>query len=350
MKLEAKAEPSTTLPREAMTRYEITAYAVMGSLIVGALFLHLIPTVLSGLLIFEIVHTLAPRVVGRRISADRAKLAAVALLAFLVIGATLGAGAAAVSGVRSEGGGLSALLQKMAEILEGSRELLPESMHGWLPQGDADTLKESSAHWLREHAVELTRLGGEAGTAVMHALIGMVLGALISLRSASAHAATAPLARALTAQISHFSDAFRQVVFAQIRISALNAILTGLYLIVGLPLFGVSLPFVKTMTVATFFVGLLPIVGNLITNTMIVVISLSHSVQVAACSLVFLVVIHKLEYFVNARLVAGQINAAAWELLVAMLVMESLFGIPGMVVAPIVYAYVKRELNTRGLV
>jgi predicted PurR-regulated permease PerM len=104
------------------------------------------------------------------------------------------------------------------------------------------------------------------------------------------------------------------------------------------------------MTLATFFIGLIPIVGNLITNTMIVVISLSHSVPIAVCSLVFLVVIHKLEYFVNARLVAGQINAAAWELLIAMLVMESLFGIAGLVAAPIVYAYVKHELHTRGLV
>ncbi len=350
MKLEAQIQQPTNVPREAVTRYDLAAWAIMASFVVGALSLHLIPAVLSGLLIFEIVHTLAPRVVGHRVSADRAKLAAVAFLALLVIGATLGAGAAAVTGVRSEGGGFSALLQKMAEIVEGSRELLPEWMHGWFPKGDADTIKESSAQWLREHAVELTRLGGEAGTAVMHALIGMVLGALISLRSASGRATTAPLARALTAQVSHFSDAFRQIVFAQFRISALNTMLTGLYLIVGLPLAGVALPFVKTMTLATFFIGLLPIVGNLITNTIIVVISLSHSVRIAACSLVFLVVIHKLEYFVNARLVAGQINAAAWEILIAMLVMESLFGIPGMVVAPIVYAYVKRELDTHGLV
>src|SRR5262249_53551670 len=159
-----------------------------------------------------------------------------------------------------------------------SREALPEWMHGWLPEGDANTLKELSAHWLREHAVELTRIGGEAGNAVMHALIGMVLGALLSLRTASPHPTTAPLPRALTSQVVRFSDAFRQIVFAQIRISALNTLFTGLYLIIGLPLFGVALPFVKTMTLATFIIGLIPIVGNLVTNTIIVVISLNHSV------------------------------------------------------------------------
>jgi predicted PurR-regulated permease PerM len=333
-----------------VSRYDVAAYAVMAALIAAAVCLRLVPAVLSGLLIFEIVHTLAPRVVGRRLSAARARLVAVALLALLVVGATIGAGAAAVSEVRSEGGGLSALLQKMAEIVEGSRERLAPWMHAWLPGGDADTIKESIARWLREHAAELTRIGGAAGSNAMHALIGMVLGGLVSLRSASSRVATAPLARALSVQVGRFSDAFRQIVFAQTRISALNTLLTALYLMVALPLSGVALPFVKTMVLATFVIGLVPIVGNLVTNTIIVVISLNHSVRVAVCSLLFLVVIHKLEYFVNARLVAGQIQSAAWELLIAMLLMESLFGIPGLVVAPIVYAYVKGELRTHGLV
>src|SRR5205823_12170803 len=187
----------------------------------------------------------------------------------------IGAGAAAVSEVRSEGGGLSALLQKMAEIVEGSRERLAPWMHAWLPEGDADTIKESIARWLREHAAELTRIGGAAGSNAMHALIGMVLGGLVSLRSASSRVATAPLARALSVQVGRFSDAFRQIVFAQTRISALNTLLTALYLMVALPLSGVALPFVKTMVLATFVIGLVPIVGNLVTNTIIVVISLN---------------------------------------------------------------------------
>ncbi len=60
--------------------------------------------------------------------------------------------------------------------------------------------------------------------------------------------------------------------------------------------------------------------------------------------------IHKLEYFFNARIVGSSINARAWELLVAMLIMEVAFGIGGLVVAPIYYAYLKRELSDRNLV
>jgi len=39
---------------------------------------------------------------------------------------------------------------------------------------------------------------------------------------------------------------------------------------------------------------------------------------------------------------------SAWELLVAMLVMEAAFGLPGLIAAPIFYAYLKTELKTVG--
>ena len=50
-------------------------------------------------------------------------------------------------------------------------------------------------------------------------------------------------------------------------------------------------------------------------------------------------VIHKLEYFLNARIVGAGIKAKAWGTALAMLAMESLFGVPGVVAAPIYYAY-----------
>src|SRR6185436_11670954 len=121
-------------------------------------------------------------------------------------------------------------------------------------------------------------------------------------------------------------------------------LLTGLYLVVALPMAGVVLPLAKTMIAVTFFAGLLPVIGNLVSNTAIVILSLSVSPSVAITSLIFLVVIHKLEYFLNAHIVGTQVRAHAWELLVAMLVMEAAFGVGGLVAAPIYYAYVKDEL------
>ena len=95
---------------------------------------------------------------------------------------------------------------------------------------------------------------------------------------------------------------------------------------------------------------MIPILGNLISNTVIVVLSLGLSVGTAVASLVFLVLIHKLEYLINSRIVGGETDSQAWEILLAILVGETAFGVSGVVIAPIIYAFLKRELRERGLV
>ena len=173
---------------------------------------------------------------------------------------------------------------------------------------------------------------------------------MISLSEARRYEDVRPLSRALAERVRRLGEAFRRIVFAQVRISALNTTLTAIYLAIVLPLLGVHLPLVKTMILVTFLAGLLPVIGNLISNTVIVIVSLSYSVYAAFGSLAYLVIIHKLEYFVNARIIGTQIRARAWELLTAMLVMEAAFGIAGVIAAPIFYAYVKDELKSRGLI
>jgi predicted PurR-regulated permease PerM len=66
--------------------------------------------------------------------------------------------------------------------------------------------------------------------------------------------------------------------------------------------------------------------------------------------LAFMIVVHKLEYFLNARIIGSHINARAWELLMAMLFAEAVFGLPGVIAAPVYYAYVKEELRARELI
>ena len=151
-------------------------------------------------------------------------------------------------------------------------------------------------------------------------------------------------------RVANLGTAFRRVVFAQVRISLLNTFFTAIYLTLVLPLFGVELPLRKSLIVVTFFAGLLPVVGNLISNSVIVIVGLSHSFGVALASLAFLIVIHKLEYFLNARIIGRRIGSHAWELLVAMLVMEAAFGIAGVIAAPIYYAFIKDELAREGLI
>ena len=46
----------------------------------------------------------------------------------------------------------------------------------------------------------------------------------------------------------------------------------------------------------------------------------------------------------------SRINARAWELLLAMIVMEAAYGIAGLIAAPIYYAYIKNELSDARLI
>jgi predicted PurR-regulated permease PerM len=326
-------------------RLDAAAWILAGLLLVLTLLLHLLPALLAGLLVFELVHVIAPRLrLGRR-----GKAAAVAILATAIVAALSLGLFGAVSFFRSDAGSLTALLQKMAEIIDGSRTHLPDWLLQYVP-ADAEELRMEITAWLREHAGEVQGLGKEAGRVAAHIVIGMIIGAMVSLREARPSRSGAPLAHALGERAALLGDAFRRVVFAQVRIAAINTAFTAVYVAVALPLLGIHLPFAKTLVLITFFAGLLPVVGNLVSNTVVVVVSLSASLAVAIASLVFLVVVHKLEYFLNARIVGSQIRASAWELLLAMLLMESAFGLAGLVAAPVYYAYLKEELMARGLI
>ncbi len=325
--------------------HAIASWVIAGVVLLLALQLHLLPALLAGLLVYELVHVIAPRL---RI-AHAGKVTAVALIATAVVVLLILAFLGVATLLRGDVGHVAHLMQKMADIVEESRERLPDWLVGNIPLG-ADALKDAAIGWLRTHAGELRLLGGEIGRTLAHVLIGMIIGAIISLREAQPEMRGGPLACALCERTARVGDAFRRVVFAQVRISALNTVFTAIYLALILPLFGIHLPFAKTMIAITFVTGLLPVVGNLISNTIIVILSLSVSLPVAIASLVFLVVIHKLEYFLNAKIVGARIRAKVWELLVAMVAMEAAFGIAGLVAAPIYYAYLKDELAARGLI
>lgn len=326
----------------------LAAWILAGITLLLVIKLHLLPTLLAGLLVHQLIHLLSP-LIARRLSSQRAKIVSVALLAGLVVGLTTFGIVGAVAFFRSDAGSLTALFQKMADILDSTRQSLPAWLFASLPT-TADEVREALNHWLREHAPEVQLVGMEAGRVFAHILVGMIIGAMAALHEICPTQAPKPLALALTERARRLGNAFRRVVFAQVRISAINTAFTAIYLLLVLPLFGVHLPLVKTMVALTFVIGLVPVLGNLVSNAVIVVVSLAHSPQVAAASLLFLVVIHKGEYFLNARIVGSSIHSKAWEILLAMLTMEAAFGLPGVIAAPIYYAYVKDELINAGMV
>jgi predicted PurR-regulated permease PerM len=327
---------------------KITSCVLTGCALLLVLLKGMLAALLAGFLVYSLVHMMAPAL-GRRLGSERSRALAVALLGTVIVVGLTAAIWATASWFQKDAHGVPALLQRMADILESSRGQIPDWLRQRLPDS-VEALREMITAWMREHATEAKVLGEEAGRMVVHLLLGMVIGAMAALYDTTTVREYLPLAQALHERVVNFNLAFESVVFAQVRIAAINAVFTALFLFVAMPLAGVHLPLSKTMVVITFFAGLLPVVGNLISNTVLVVIALSVSLNIAIAALVFLVVIHKFEYFLNAKIIGSHINAHAWELLAAMLAMESIFGLPGVVAAPVFYAYLKRELAESRLV
>ncbi len=333
----------------ALTRIETASYALAAAALFLILKFQLLAALLAGLMVHETVLLIAPWL-RRRAGLGHELGKAVALVLFSAIislGITFVV-VAAVPFLTNGSESFAALLRKMAEVVEQARSYMPPWVGEHLPES-TDDLQAAAARVLQDHAWEFQRIGQEVGRTLVHIFIGLVIGGLLLFRHSMPQARPpAPLAAALKERAARLATAFRRVVFAQIRISALNTALTAIYLLGVLPRFGVDLPLVKTMIAVTFIAGLLPVIGNIISNTVIVVVSLSVSALAAAGSLAYLIFIHKLEYFINARIIGSRINARAWEMLIAMLVAEATFGIPGLIAAPVFYAYIKDELTNRG--
>ena len=333
-----------TTPR--VERADYAAWIVAALVLVLIIKLHLLSALLAGLLVFKLVDVLTPWLRVRALGGDAARLLAVALISTVVIAALVGIGLGIAALLRGSGLTLPALLQRMAEIVEEARPSLPVWLSTNIPE-DAESLRQMLVSWLRDHAGSLQLAGKGIGRSLAHILMGMVVGALLSLQKATQPHERRPLSEQIAQHAARLATAFQRVVFAQFWISLINTFFTWLYLDVVLRLFGVDLPLVKILVALTFVAGLMPIVGNLVSNTAIVIVCLSQGVGLAVISLVYLVVVHKLEYFLNARIIGSHVNARAWELLIAMLVMQAAFGIAGLIAAPFYYAYLKDELSAR---
>jgi len=143
----------------------------------------------------------------------------------------------------------------------------------------------------------------------------------------------------ITARFSEFYRSFATVIGAQMTISCINTVLTAIFV------FSVGLPYAPVVIGLTFLCGLFPIVGNVISNTVIVFIGFLVSPKVALGALIFLVVVHKLEYFLNSKIIGARIRNPIWLTLFGLIVGEKLMGVPGMILSPVVLNYLRVEMS-----
>jgi predicted PurR-regulated permease PerM len=221
-----------------------------------------------------------------------------------------------------------------------------------LPFSDFESLRQVVINTLGEEANYLRNVANVAKattTNLVFSILGIVAATSLFLKTGldpyrGTHRVKNNLYSICCEQVSRrfrdFYRSFATVMGAQITISLINTALTAIFLM------AVHMPHTGLLIAVTFLCGLVPIVGNLLSNTIIVFVALTVSLKLAISALVFLVVIHKLEYLLNSKIIGDRIRNPVWLTLIALILGERLMGIPGLILAPVVLNYLRVEMLT----
>jgi predicted PurR-regulated permease PerM len=216
-----------------------------------------------------------------------------------------------------------------------------------LPFTDYASLKISALEEAREGVATIGRYARIASFQTILLLAGLVVALSVFLnprwtvvrnaeRAANVYS---EITKELGLRFGNFYQSFSRVIGAQIIIAAVNTVLTAVFLLVS------GYPYAALLLCVVFLCGLLPIVGNLMSNTVIVGVGFTISPKMGLLALIFLITIHKLEYFLNSKIIGTRIDSPMWLTLIGLVIGERLMGIPGMILAPVVLHYIKLEVS-----
>ena len=218
-----------------------------------------------------------------------------------------------------------------------------------LPFTDYDSLKDRAFEEVKNQVHYLAGFAKAARGAVAH-LIYLLVGCIVAIsiffnpcfqvgKKPDTNNLYSSCCEEVSARFRTFFESFSTVMGAQVIISAINTGLTaGFALVTGLP-------YTVVIIGVTFLCGLLPVVGNLISNTLVVAVAFTVSPTMAVAALVFLVLVHKLEYFLNSKIIGWRIHNPLWLTLLALILGEKLMGLPGMILAPVILNYLRLEAS-----
>jgi predicted PurR-regulated permease PerM len=312
------------------------SYAVLATTIILAGFLHLSAPLLVVLFSYFALRQLY--------SLTRRKWLALALFIIAVVGI-------AAAGIYFSRAAILAL-PDVADSSIPSASAWAQKRQIDLPFSDFESLRQVVIATLGEEANYLRNVANIAKattTNLVFSILGIVAAASLFFKTGldpyrGTHRVKNNLYSICCDQVSRrfrdFYRSFATVMGAQITISLINTALTAIFLT------AVHMPHAPLLIVATFLCGLVPIVGNLLSNTIIVFVALTVSLKLAISALVFLIVIHKLEYLLNSKIIGDRIRNPVWLTLIALILGERLMGIPGLILAPVVLNYLRVEMLT----
>ncbi len=314
-----------------MSKSTRISYAIMATLLVLIGWLHLGMLVLTALFGYFALQ---------KFSFGRSKLLGVAIYSIAVT--------AVAFGLFYFSKRAYVTLPKLAEKTIPAVVDYAESKNVELPFTDYASLKIMAVAEFKDSVANVGRYLRRAAFEIAQLIIGLVVAVsmFLSVRWGTEYdpqtaqdSLYATVVRELNLRFRTFFDSFSRVIGAQITISAINTALTAVFLI------WTGYPYKTVISMLTFLCGLLPIIGNLISNTLIVGVGFTISPQMALLALIYLVVIHKLEYFLNSKIIGDRIKNPMWLTLIGIVLGEKLMGIPGMILAPVVLHYIKVEAS-----
>ena len=260
---------------------------------------------------------------------------------------------------------LAGLAYALAYFLQATIQALPNIAEkalpiiiGWandhkikLPFTDLDSLKDRASECARSQANNLGNFADFARGATTQ-FVYLALGCLVAIglflnprleQDRPSEALRPNLYSLCCDEISRrfatFYRSFDRVMKAQISISAIDTVLTGIFMA------SMGLPHLVVAVGATFLCGLIPVVGNLVSNTLVVAIGFMVTPAKGLWALAFLVLIHQLEYLLNSKIIGTRIHSSVWLTLLALVLGERLMGITGMALAPAVLHYIRIETS-----
>lgn len=314
-----------------LTQAARISYAMMLALLVLIGFLHLATLVLTSLFGYFVL---------RRLTFGGRKWLAAMLYILLLVIVFLGFGYFSKQAVV----GLPSIVEKtIPAVVEYAEKRGLD-----LPFTDLASLKTLAMNATKEKVSNVGAYARGAAFEIASLFAGLVVAVSLFLDSQFAKEAEsgvgkdnlyAAVSRELALRFKAFYKSFSTVIGAQIIISSINTGLTAVFLGWN------HYPHVTVIIPLTFLFGLLPILGNLLSNTLIIGVGFTISPGMALAALLFLVVIHKFEYFLNSKIIGDRIKNPMWLTLIGLVVGERLMGIPGMIFAPVVLHYIKVEAS-----
>lgn len=314
------------------------SYGVLVAMLIVAAWLHLGSLVLAAFFSYFALRKIY--------AATRRKWISVILFVIGLVGIAYAAGFFGRAAWRA--------LPEMAESSIPSATAWAEKRNIELPFTDLETLKTFVIEQLKDEVHYLNNvahIAGAATTLFVLVVIGIVVATSLFFRSwfafekypapggGSPNNLYVACASEIATRFHGLYRSFEIVMGAQIIISSINTALTAIFVLI------IGLPHAAVVIGVTFLCGLLPIIGNLISNTIIVFLSATISLKLALFALIFLIAIHKLEYFLNSKIIGGWTRNPVWLTLIGLIIGQAVMGIPGMVLAPVVLNYLRVEMS-----